>query len=133
MMAKQLIGALLLTSAWFLSMVGGRIEGYFFPVTEIGVIETHEAVGETWTRIWGRSRRLRHCSFDHLSWYLGRGAENSRADLIFEEGTKLRGDGHFGFGPWLVQLTPAQLFERSYAVVYHRCHPLWLTETRFYG
>ncbi len=133
MMMKQLIGAFFLSSVLFLSAVGGRIEGYFFPVAHLGVIEAHEAVGETWTRIWGRSHRLRHCSFDHLSWFLGREGEDSRADLVFEEGTKVRGGGRFDFGPWRVQLTPAQLFERSYAIVYHRCHPFWLTETRFYG
>ncbi len=133
MMAKQLIGALLLICVWFVVTVGGRIEGYFFPVSAIGQIEAHEPVGETWTRVWGEAIRFRQCSFDHLSWYLVRVGEDARADLIFEEGTKMDGGGHFDFGPWLVQLPASQLFERSYAIAYHRCHPFWLTATRFYG
>ena len=133
MMVNQIIGVFLISCLFFLGAVGGRIEGDFFPVTNMGVIEAHAAEGETWTRIWGHSFRLRHCSFDHLSWYLGHEDDDSRADLIFEEGTKVRSNGRFDFGPWLVQLTPQQLFGRSYAIVYHRCHPFWLTETRFYG
>ncbi|MFG5382204.1 MULTISPECIES: hypothetical protein [unclassified Yoonia] len=132
-MTKVLIGACALVTIFFATAIGGRIEGYFFPVATPGVIIRYEAVGETSTRIWGDSARLRHCSFDHLVWYLGDEADNARADLVFEEGTKVRPGGRFSFGPWLVQLTPEQLLGRSYAVVYHRCHALWLTETRFYG
>lgn len=132
-MTKQLIGAFVLVTGLFLLTIGGRVEGFLFPVATMAQIEEYERVGETWTRIWGQSDRLRHCSFDHLVWYLGNVGEDARADLIFEEGTKVRGGGRFSFGPWIVQLTPSQLFERSYAIVYHRCHPFWLTETRFYG
>ena len=119
---------LVLGDAW-----GGRIEGHFWPVVRPGVISAHSPVGETRTRFWGHASRLRNCSFDHIVWFLGDPVDQARADLAFEEGTKVRGDGAFTFGPWVVQLTPDQLFHRSYAIVYHRCHPLWLTETRFYG
>lgn len=132
-MTKVLIGACALVTALFVKAVGGRVEGYFFPVASIGEIVRYEPVGETSTRIWGASERLRHCSFDHLVWFLGDAQDNSRADVMFEEGTKVRGDGSFSFGPWLVQLTPEQLLSRSFAIVYHRCHLFWLTETRFYG
>ncbi len=132
-MTKILIGALALVTMFFVFASGGRIEGYLFPVASRGEILRHVAVGETSTRIWGQAARLRDCSFDHLVWFLGDDHDNARADLVFEEGTRLRGGGSFTFGPWLVQLTPDQLLSRSYAIVYHRCHPLWLTETRFYG
>ena len=131
-MTKVLIGAFALITAMFANAVGGRFEGYLFPVVTMAEIMRHEAVGETSSRIWGHSARLRDCSFDHLVWFLGAATDNARADLVFEEGTKVREDGAFSFGPWLVQLTPEQLTGRSFAVVYHRCHRLWLTETRFY-
>lgn len=131
-MTRVLIGASALLTIMFINAVGGRVEGYLFPVVMPGIIERFEPVGETSTRIWGRSARLRDCSFDQLVWFLGDDDHSARADLVFEEGTKVRGDGTFSFGPWVVQLTPEQLQDRSYAVVYHRCHIFWLTETRFY-
>lgn len=127
------IAALMAFAGVLTSAQGGRVEGYLWPVTTTGVVTQHAAVGETRTRFWGHASRLRNCTFDHIVWYLGDPAHRSRADLTFEEGTKVRGDGVFVFGPWVVQLTPDQLLRRSYAVVYHRCHPLWLTQTRFYG
>lgn len=131
-MSKQLIGAFLIIPILFFKSVGGRVEGYLFPVTTLGVITKYEPMGETWTRVWGHSERLRQCSFEHLSWYLAHNGHNARADVMFEEGTKVRDGGEFDFGPWVVQLTPSQLFTRSYSIVYHRCHPFWLTETRFF-
>lgn len=132
-MTKTLIAACAVVSLAFALANGGRIEGYLFPVVTMGEIIAFEPVGETSTRFWGRSARLRHCHFDHLVWYLAEGHVATYADLVFEEGPKVRGGGRFAFGPWLVQLTPEQLLDRSYAVVYHRCHLFWLTETRFYG
>lgn len=132
MMARPLIGAFLLALVLFIKSIGGRIEGYLFPVVTIGAIVEYESVGETWTRIWGEAVRLRQCSFDHLVWYLDHQGEEAPADVISEEGTKVRGLGAFDFGPWLIQLTPSQLFERSHAIIYHRCHRLWLTESPFY-
>ena len=132
-MTKVLIGALALVTAMFVNAVGGRVEGHLFPVVSHAEISDLQAVGETRSRVWGHASRLRQCSFDHLVWFLGDENDNARADVVFEEGTKARGQGAFSFGPWLVQLRPQQLRDRSFAVVYHRCHPFWLTETRFYG
>lgn len=131
-MTRLLMGSFAFVTMFFLSRVGGHVEGWLFPVTTLGVITQTQPIGETSTRIWGHAERLRQCSFEQLIWYLGDRTHHARADLVFEEGTKVRGDGFFDFGPWVVQLTSDQLKDRSFAVVYHRCHPFWLTVTRFY-
>ena len=132
-MRNLLVIALALSVVVFLKTVGGRVEGVFWPVVSLGQIDRIETVGETRVRFWGHATRLRTCSFERLDWYLGEPSAHSRADLVFEEGTKVRASGEFEFGAWVVQLTPEQLYDRSYAIVYHRCHIFWLTETLFYN
>ena len=132
-MIKALFATFGLMVIFCVNAVGGQIEGRLWPVTTPGTLTHVVPVGETRSRIWGASERLRECAFDHIVWYWGIPFKHARADLILEEATKVRGDGAFTFGPWLVQLTPTQLTERSYAIVYHRCHLFWLTETRFFG
>ena len=127
------VGAFLFMLGLFFHVSGGRLEGLIHPVVTKGEITRTEVVGETGTRIWGHSQRLRDCNFVGLSWRLGDLSHYSVADLIFEEGTHVRPGGYFDFGPWVVQLTPDQLDSGSYAIVYHRCHPLWVTETFFFG
>lgn len=115
------------------SAYGGKVEGKVFPVVGSAQFLQMRPANAASTRFWGEFERYRHCSFERLEWYLGDDKAASRADLVFEEGAKIRGTGQEEFGPWVVQLTPDQLANRSYAVVYHRCHAFWLTETRFYG
>lgn len=112
--------------------VGGEIEGRWFPVTQNTVISQIDPVMGTRSRIWGSFEIIRDCEFRGLEFYLTNGSKSVLVDLDFEEPSRVRGPGHVGFGPWLVHLTQDQLENRSYAVAYHRCHPLWLTETRFY-
>jgi len=131
-LSKFLIAALAGLMALFVQAFGGAIEGYFYPVTEATMITRAERDTDAWTRIWGQAARRRACSFQRLEWRLGDDRAFSVVDLVFEEGAKVRGDGTFEFGPWLLHLSPDQLRKRSYAIVYHRCHWLWLTQTRFY-
>ncbi|MEL7212251.1 MAG: hypothetical protein AAGK92_06290 [Pseudomonadota bacterium] len=132
-MVKVLVISLFLSIAVFLRSVGGHVEGYFFPVASLGQIDRIETVDAISVRIWGQSARLRQCQFNRLEWRLGDERAYSVVDLTFEESSKVRAAGDFSFGPWRLHLTEKQLRERSYAWVYHRCHWLWLTRSRFYG
>lgn len=116
----------------FLSSVGGKIEGRYFPVVSQADISRVERVGQVATRFWGSFEKLRDCTFEDLKFYLGDPTASARADFEFEEVASVRHQGDENFGPWLVQLTPDQLTNRSFAVAKHKCHPLWLTETIFY-
>ncbi len=132
-MVKILVFSLLLSFAVFIRSVGGHIEGYLLPVATLAQIDHIEEVEGFSIRIWGQSARLRQCQFDRLEWRLGDERAYSVVDLVFEESSKVRDAGDFSFGPWRLHLTKKQLHERSYAWVYHRCHWLWHTRSRFYG
>lgn len=112
----------------FALTIGGQVEGYIAPVAGNTSIEAIEEVGATHTRIRGRSKKRRECEYVRLEF---RTAYGTVAPVIFEEGTNDRGEGRFTFGPWLVQMSSEQI-ETARVVTYHRCHPLWLTETRWY-
>lgn len=111
---------------------GGAVEGFVFPVVvDVEISETEQLEGGM-TRIWGSFYKARECDFEDLAFFLGTPGTDARVSLEFEEGSRLRENGQFDYGPWLVQMTPGQLRAGSYSVVRHRCHPLWLTETRFH-
>lgn len=116
----------------FATTFGGQIEGTLFPVVDRTQITRTEPVSEVSTRFWGEFRKTRDCQFDSIEFYVGEPGKSARVDFRFEEGSKVRSDGFEVFGPWVVQLTQDQIRERSYSVVWHRCHALWLTRTRFY-
>ena len=106
------------------------VEGRFYPVTESMQIARVQSAGDTHVRIWGAIRKVRECEFHHVEWYIGEpGGPRVRVDVEFEEPSKARPAGNFTFGPWRVHVTQRQLFERSFAKVYHNCHGFWLTET----
>ncbi|WP_424967346.1 hypothetical protein [Dinoroseobacter sp. S375] len=111
--------------------VAGGVEGRLFPVVKRAQITSVDALGETRSVIYGTSSRLRSCAFRRVDFFLGTPEANARVDLDMRETSKVRPGGEFDFGPWLVQLTPDQ-FPRAFAVVKHRCHPFWLTESLFY-
>ena len=110
----------------------GRVEGHYFPVVENMEIERQESVEYGKTRIWGSFTKIRECPFENLDFRLGDLFNYSNVETIFEGGSKVRGSGVEQFGPWVVQLNKAQLESGSLSIVYHKCHPLWLTETAFY-
>lgn len=117
---------------FFMQGIGGQIEGRLFPVVDGTTIAISEPVGETRTRIWGEFDKLRDCQYEGLEFRLGTPGSSIHVDFTFEEGAKHRAPGRETFGPWLVHLTEDQLTNRAFSIVYHRCHPFWLTETRFY-
>lgn len=111
----------------------GRLEGRLWPVVDNVEVTRVMGMGETATRFWGSFDKVRECQFDSLEFYLGGDGNGPRADFIFEEAASERRQGAENFGPWLVQLTPDQLQNRSFSIVKHKCHPLWLTETVFHS
>ncbi|WP_317960327.1 hypothetical protein [Phaeobacter inhibens] len=128
MTKNALIAAFAMAVAVFGSAVGGQVEGFAFPVADATVFDDVAPAGPTHVRITGHSVKLRDCTFTGIEF---RTQTGTVAAVTFEEGTRDREAGVFDFGPWLVQLTPEQL-ETATVVVFHRCHPLWATETRWY-
>ena len=117
---------------WLGEIYGGKIEGRFFPVVANTSIVEMQPVGPYSTRILGQSEKLRACPFDRIEWYIGTPSAYSVVPVLFEDRSTARPAGPLDFGPWLLRMTAEEIKNRSFAVVFHRCHPFWLTETRFY-
>jgi hypothetical protein len=119
-------------AAWFLSLYAGKIEGALFPVVVDTKIESANRISSLNTRVYGSAKKLRECSFVRIDWFLGTPDLGTYVPVTFEEQSKVRPAEGFQFGPWVLRMSPEEVKDFSYAIVYHRCHPLWLTETRFY-
>lgn len=112
---------------------GPYVEGMLLPVASDTVLETVEDAEDGWTAIRGHSTKRRECTFLELEW-LVYDATGRAVKVPFKilQGNVIRGAGVFSFGPWLAHLTKKQVVEESVIVAHHRCHPFWVTETRFY-
>lgn len=112
-----------------------RYEGEFFPVVRNVDVEY---LGEADVGIYVSASfdKVRACEFIGISWYDSFG---DRSPILFEE----EADGENGeipttrpvrdaqqAGPW--KLIGIDRLDGSMAIVSHRCHPLWITYTRFY-
>jgi len=91
------------------------------------------------TVFYGSSNRLRQdCNFVDIEWWLG-SREGRHVPANLRTGPpKVRGNGAFSFGPWIVDIIPTENFkENSYADAVHRCKTFgfpnfWLTRSRFW-
>lgn len=112
-----------------------RYEGQFLPVIEnINV----EYIGEADSGIYVNVvfDKARACEFIGISWYDSFG---TRSPILFEAeasgeqgeipGTRPVMNGQSA-GPW--KLIGVDSLDGSSAIVSHRCHPFWITYTKFY-
>lgn len=126
----------------FAKAVGGRVEGAVFPVvTDVRLVLSPARSGMAAplaaapTRVTGQAVKRRACRFARLEWRLGRpgawaAGQYGRAEVVHAPGSLGREErGAIRLGPFEVALTPVQMRSRAHAVAFHRCHPLWLTET----
>jgi hypothetical protein len=111
----------------------GRIEGNIWPVVENTRIINVRDDGLTST-FDGDAHKIRDCNFTGIKWFVGQhdGPGRSEAQLLILERDKLRNPSPFAFGPWAIRLSEDDLRQNSFAEVYHNCHALFPTITRFY-
>lgn len=82
--------------------------------------------------------KLRACEYLGLGWYHEEnGGQPSRVNTILlrnltDSDGPTRPPGYTKTGPWIVYMTEDELLHHSFAVLYHRCNPLWVTTTEFY-
>lgn len=106
--------------------IAPTVEGRLFPVVDQTSIEV-TPIGDR-AMVIGSAHKRRSCDFLRLEWFYGDpNGLAVRVPVEFREGTKLRDEGWFDFGPWLLSLRAEFVEGQSYALVYHRCHPLWVT------
>lgn len=112
-----------------------RYEGELFPVVRNVEVEY---LGDADVGIYVNARfdKVRACEFIGISWYDSFG---DRSPILFEANaagqqgeiprTRPAMDGQTA-GPW--KLIGIDTLDGSIAITSHRCHPLWITYTRFY-
>lgn len=112
----------------------GRVEGRYFPAATNAVVNVSAGPREFQSILNGTFDRPRSdCSFERIEWRLAKPGGGSVAlDFQFLETSKVRDTGPNDFGPWLLHADSLQIENFVYADVYHKCHPFWLTVTRFY-
>ncbi len=119
---------LALTPAVFGS--GPWVESHFFPVVRDTRI-TQPYDNDDGISFFVAFRKVRQCEFLGLVWY----EHGTRLVVDFEphadQAPRSRPVGEQFTGPWLVR--GLQNLKKSQAFAYHRCHPLWVTISRFYG
>tara|TARA_Y100000296_G_scaffold72628_1_gene89189 strand:- start:905 stop:1333 length:429 start_codon:yes stop_codon:yes gene_type:complete len=129
---STLILAFLVTVLNFAPGPLGRFEGRLFPVVRDVQLKVVGPVNAAYTRISGTFEKARDCEFQKIEFRLGKPGASVLLDLEFEEGSKVRPEGVHQWGPWVLHATPAQIENNVFALVYHDCHGLFPTITRFY-
>ena len=86
------------------------------------------------TALFGDSEQVRACHFEHIEWFIGNqdNGLRSRMQVLFLDRDKLRHQQQFDYGPWAMRIDKRNLRHGSFAEVYHDCHALFPTVTRFY-
>lgn len=112
-----------------------RYEGVYFPVVRNVEVE-QVGRAEVGILVNVQFDKVRSCEFIGISWYDSFG---DRSPIVFE--AEARGEqGEIpdtrpvlngqSSGPW--KLIGIDQLDGSVAITSHRCHPLWITYTRFY-
>lgn len=109
--------------------VGPFVESRYFPVVRDTRILNEEAV-PAGVSFFVRFRKVRRCAFLGLAWYVDDVRLPVNFELMPEEMPQTRPPGGQFAGPWLIPTQHTTVGTRAYA--YHRCHPLWVTITKFY-
>jgi len=126
---KWILGVLV---AFFVLHNGGIVEGMIAPVVTIAKITISEnSTHDGWAEVSGEFDKIRDCRFESLEWYWKGEKSDSRIAMTFSK-TQTRGAGHQVFDKWRLQMPADQVKGNSYVLVYHSCHPIWKTVTRFY-
>ncbi|MGB3555857.1 MAG: hypothetical protein WBA25_14600 [Jannaschia sp.] len=109
------------------------LEGRLFPVTKDTMVVGQDVMRDG-TRFDVKFRKVRNCTFLGLAWYAGRTQlpfDFGPPDLTREPTATLsRAVGLQRAGPWRIYGQARIEDLRAFAL--HRCHPFWITTTRFY-
>lgn len=113
--------------------VGPELEGSLLPVFDEITIKRLETASEDSVRVWGSGRKIRaHCEYKGIEWNVGDTITSADAPVIIEERSKARSSGNFDFGPWVIKVKLDDFERNSFSYTYHKCHPFYLTKTKFY-
>lgn len=118
----------------FIKENGGKIEGQLFPVTSEVYDLRIEVTGTNEITIWGTFDlyRAKSCDFAGLEFLLNGPDRSVVIPWNSRESQKVRENGPNDFGPWDVQMTRNQFITAASVTAFHRCGPIYLTQTEFF-
>lgn len=116
-----------------LTSISSYLESVYYPVVSQMHITKSERTYDNGTLIEGTYVRNRECIFKAVEWYLQTGDLDIAIPLERAPRDTNLPPGRYAFGPWKIFANQDELKERAYAVVYHRCHPLYLTKSYIYA
>lgn len=117
--------------------IGPWVETKFFPV--VSKLQVDEIVDDNGrTKLLVHFNKLRSCDYVGIAWF--RGTKATSFERVAVELTRSASDqsspnrptGLQRSGPWYVSMSKRELQQNSFAVLYHKCHWFWVTETDFY-
>lgn len=109
-----------------------EFEGDLFPVVVDANITAVESTGDMHTDIRGETTKVRACEWIKTEVWAGEPGRSMLLSVTRPDGLTNFGLGRSAWSPMRLPL-PQQLTTRATAVVEHRCHALWNTETRLFG
>lgn len=118
--------------------VGPALETTYWPVVSKMQIVHMEPAEEGWVKMRVSFTKLRDCEYVGLAWFKGtRPDDFERVAVMLQRdpsdtGSPTRPLGTQRAGPWRVAVTPEEFKYKSFAQLWHRCHPFWTTVTEFY-
>ena len=115
----------------FVFPIMSKYEGIYLPVVK-NIEVTEPTLTEDGLLVDIRFDKVRSCEFLGISWYDSFG---DRAKIVFEDDGSLVPEtrpalSNQNSGPWL--LIGIDQLDGTLAITSHRCHPFWITYTRFY-
>lgn len=119
--------------------VGPWLETRYFPVvSKLDILSAEPRNGGMQTELRAAFRKNRDCEYIGLAWFVGdRATQFDRVSIILmrdqnDTSSPSRPLGYQKAGPWLLSIPPDDVRKRSFAQLFHRCHPFWTTVTEFY-
>lgn len=139
LMVKAVCAAVIFVAAvQTLLIIAPAIETRFWPpVSKLTILSMAEN-SDGHTVIKAHFQKRRACEYIGISWFHGDPAgEFERVPVILmrsegDTSSPNRPVGSQTAGPWVISLPMAEVQGNSFARLYHRCSPLWLTTTDFW-
>jgi hypothetical protein len=120
-------------------MIAPAVETRFFPVVSKLVILSHSTDPATGaTTITAAFTKKRDCEYVGISWtHLLPDNTQERVAVILgradgDTSSPNRPIGTTIAGPWVLPLSWDEIQHNSFAELYHKCSPLWVSRTEFY-
>jgi hypothetical protein len=117
-------------------VIGPWIETKWFPAYSKFKIVSIERAGDRQSRVIFRFTKNRQCEPVGNSWFFGEpGAAFRQLKVQIDNQdafTAVRPLGTQTSNPYVLDATVEELANATFAVIYNRCHPFWLTRSEIY-